>query len=57
MNTTLDRLRREHRRLDRLIDNCRNALRQDEMKAIKRRRLRLRDRIAMLQGRMNQSPA
>lgn len=57
MNTTLERPRLEHRHLDRLIDNCRNVLRQDEMKAFKRRRPQLKDRIANLQCRMGQSRA
>jgi len=49
MNSTLERLQKEHRRLNRLIDNCRSALRQNEMKALKRLRLKLKDRIAGLQ--------
>lgn len=52
MNKTLDDLKLEHRRLNRLIDHCRNALRQDEIKSFKRRRLQLRDRIVSLQCRM-----
>lgn len=56
MNMTLNQLRLEHRRLNRLIDNCRSVLRQDEMKAFKRRRLQLKDRIANLHRRMDHSP-
>lgn len=49
MNAQLTHLHRRHRHLNRLIDNCRAALRQDELKALKRLRLRIRDRIAALQ--------
>lgn len=49
MKLYLERLQHEHRRLNRLIDNCRNAARQNEMKALKRLRLKLKDRIAQLQ--------
>ena len=49
MNRYLDRLQHEHRRLNRLIDNCRSAARQNEMKALKRLRLRIKDRIVLFQ--------
>jgi uncharacterized protein YdcH (DUF465 family) len=49
MHLTLERLRKEHRRLNRLIDTCRAAARQDEMKELKRWRLKLKDRITQLQ--------
>ena len=49
MKRYLERLLKEHRRLNRLIDTCRNASRQDEMKALKRLRLRIKDKIAQLQ--------
>ncbi len=42
-------LRKRHRRLNRVIDNCRAANRQEDMKLLKRIRLRLKDRIAALQ--------
>ncbi len=45
MRNYLDRLLSHHRRLDRLIDNCRPAGRQEELKSLKRLRLRLKDRI------------
>jgi uncharacterized protein YdcH (DUF465 family) len=48
MKRHLERLLHEHRRLNRLIDTCRNAARQDEMKAFKRLRLRIKDKIAQL---------
>lgn len=49
MNRYLACLQREHRRLNRLIDSCRNTARQNEMKTLKRLRLKLKDRIAQLQ--------
>lgn len=49
MNRYLARLQQEHRRLNRLIDTCRNTARQNEMKTLKRLRLRLKDKIAQLQ--------
>lgn len=49
MKRYLDRLQQEHRRLNRLIDNCRSAARQNEMKTLKRLRLKIKDRITQLQ--------
>lgn len=49
MNRYLERLQQEHRRLNRLIDNCRSTVRQNEMKALKRVRLKIKDRITQLQ--------
>ena len=49
MNRYFERLQEEHRRLNRLIDNCRSSARQNEMKALKRLRLKIKDRIAQLQ--------
>jgi uncharacterized protein YdcH (DUF465 family) len=51
MNPYLERLLLEHRRLNRLIDTCRNAARQNEMKALKRLRLKLKDKIVRFQSR------
>ena len=51
MDRHLERLQQKHSRLNRLIDNCRDAVRQHEMKALKRLRLKLKDRIAELQLR------
>lgn len=45
MRNYLDRLLRQHCRRDRLIDNCRAVGRQEELKSLKRLRLRLKDRI------------
>lgn len=49
MNRYLERLKNEHRRLNRLIDTCRPTARQNEMKMLKRLRLKLKDNIAQLQ--------
>ena len=49
MKNYLERLQHEHRRLNRLIDNCRNAARQNELKPLKRLRLKIKDRIAQAQ--------
>jgi uncharacterized protein YdcH (DUF465 family) len=49
MNRYLERLQLEHRRLNRVIDNCRSSVRQNEMKTLKRLRLKIKDRIAQLQ--------
>lgn len=46
MSSHLEYLVRRHRQLNRLIDNCRSAARQEEMKTLKRLRLRIKDRIA-----------
>jgi hypothetical protein len=51
MTDRLEDFRRCHRRLNRVIDGCRAASRQEEMKVLKRVRLRLNDRIAALQRR------
>ena len=44
----LDNLRQRHRALARLIDTTRALARQEEVKRLKRLRLRLKDRIAAL---------
>ena len=44
----LDNLRQRPRALDRLIDTTRALARQEEVKRLKRLRLRLKDRIAAL---------
>jgi len=51
MTDRLEDFHRRHRRLNRVIDGCRAASRQEEMKVLKRVRLRLNDRIAALQRR------
>jgi hypothetical protein len=51
MNNHLDRLRSRHRRIDRLIDTSKAHGKQEDMKLLKRVRLRLKDKIAELQGR------
>ncbi len=50
MNPHIERLKSEHRSLNRAIDTCRSPARQDEMKALKSLRLRIKDRIAKLQS-------
>lgn len=49
MDKHLEQLRRRHRRIDRLIDTTKRASRQEDLKILKRIRLRLRDRITSLQ--------
>lgn len=41
-------LKQRHRQLNRRIDNCRAHGRQDELKLLKRMRLRIKDRLAAL---------
>ena len=45
----LRKLTREHRQLNRLIDTRKSAIARDELKALKRLRLRLKDKIIALQ--------
>ena len=45
----LRKLTREHRQLNRLIDTTKSAIARDELKALKRLRLRLKDKIIALQ--------
>ena len=45
----LRKLLREHRALNRLIDTTKSAGSREELKAMKRLRLRLKDKIAALQ--------
>tara|TARA_R110000824_G_scaffold257423_1_gene446390 strand:- start:1061 stop:1300 length:240 start_codon:yes stop_codon:yes gene_type:complete len=51
MQNYLETLKHKHRRLNRLIDNCKAAGRQHEMQQLKRIRLRIKDRIAAIQRR------
>lgn len=55
MNSYLDKLYQRHRRLNRLIDNCKTASRQHEMQQLKKIRLRIKDEIAA--ARMKLEPA
>lgn len=50
MKTYLERLTLRHRRIDRLIDTTKAAGKQEDLKLLKRIRLRLRDEIAELQN-------
>ncbi|WP_137679928.1 YdcH family protein [Aurantiacibacter suaedae] len=45
-DTHLEKLRKRHRALDRLIDTTKALSRQGELAQLKRQRLRLKDRIA-----------
>ena len=45
----LRKLTREHRQLNRLIDTTKSEIARDELKALKRLRLRLKDKIIALQ--------
>lgn len=49
MTSLVERLRKRHKTLDRLIDTSRSPTKQEDIKVLKRRRLLLRDRIARLQ--------
>ena len=49
MATYLERLKNEHRRLNRVIDTCRAASRQHELKDLKRLRLIIKDKFFALQ--------
>lgn len=49
MNRYLELLQEEHRRLNRLIDNCRSAVLQNDIRVLKRLRLRIKDKITQLQ--------
>ena len=51
MKTRLEALRKRHRRIDRIIDNCRAIGRQEELKILKRIRLGLKDDLYRLQVR------
>lgn len=46
MKNYIDALVKRHRQLNRLIDNCRAAGRQQEMQQLKRIRLNIKDKIA-----------
>lgn len=52
----LQHLQQEHRRLNRLIDNCRNPIRQSELTQLKRLRLRIKDKIAQMQRKSVPNP-
>ncbi|NCN83295.1 MAG: DUF465 domain-containing protein [Sphingomonadales bacterium] len=49
MKNYLETLKLKHRRLNRLIDNCKAAGRQQEMQHLKRIRLLIKDKIAKTQ--------
>lgn len=49
MKNYLASLTKRHRRLNRLIDNCKTAGRHQEMQQLKRIRLHIKDKIAETQ--------
>ncbi len=51
MQNYLETLKLKHRRLNRLIDNCKVVGRQQEMQRLKRIRLQIKDKIAAIQRR------
>lgn len=55
MKNYLDKLQQQHRRLNRIIDNCKTAGRQHEMQQLKRVRLRIKDKIAVATSRLKPS--
>ncbi|MEO9468784.1 YdcH family protein [Parasphingorhabdus sp.] len=52
MNNYLEKLQQQHRRLNRIIDNCKAAGRQHEMQQLKRVRLRIKDKIAAVTAQL-----
>ena len=56
MNRNLEELIKRHRRLNRLIDTCKSAGREHEMKQLKRIRLKLKDTISNMLRRLEPSP-
>ena len=56
MNHHLEELKKRHRRLNRLIDTCKSAGRENEMKQLKRIRLKLKDTISDMLRRLEPSP-
>ena len=57
MQGHLDKLRREHRDLNRAIDTTRAPGRQEDVKQLKKMRLALKDRIANFSGRRTSQSA
>ncbi len=56
MNHHLEELKRRHRRLNRLIDTCKSAGREHEMKQLKRIRLIFKDTITHMLLRWQPPP-
>lgn len=48
MKHLIDDLQKQHRQLNRRIDNCRAGSRQEDLKLLKRMRLKIKDRLAAL---------
>lgn len=57
MKNYLEDLKLRHRRLNRMIDNCKAIGRQQEMKSLKRIRLQIKDKIAAAQRQMTPANA
>lgn len=57
MKNYLEDLKLRHRRLNRMIDNCKAVGRQQEMKSLKRIRLHIKDKIAAAQRQMTPANA
>ncbi|WP_164931268.1 hypothetical protein [Erythrobacter sp. HKB08] len=55
MEGYISKLRRRHRRLDRLIDTSKAAGKQEDVKILKRIRLKLKDRIVAAQRNLQGS--
>lgn len=55
MKNYLEKLQQQHRRLNRIIDNCKTAGRQHEMQQLKRVRLRIKGKIAVATSRLKPS--
>ena len=53
MKNYLETLTLKHRRLNRLIDTCKAAGRQQDMQQLKRMRLHIKDKIAAIRRRSN----
>lgn len=56
MDNHLEELKKRHRRLNRLIDTCKSGGREQEMKQLKRIRLKLKDTISDMLRRLEPSP-
>lgn len=56
MKHHIEELRKRHQRLDRLIDTCRSAGREHEIKQLKRIRLSLKDKITNMLRRQEPTP-
>ncbi len=51
MKNHIAKLSAAHRRLNRMIDNSKSFGRQEEMKSLKRMRLRIKDKLAFMKAK------